>query len=315
MIVVFTKVLEVFAILGVGYFANKKNILPSEANPYLVKLLLLITSPCLIFTSIASKELTEETFRETIQVFVGTTLFFAVGAVLALFLLKVMKIQPEEDRGVLSVLTCSVNSGFMGFPVTLMIFGQEAFYYMVLCNIVLTLYLYSIAFLQIGSSSDSDVISVWDRVKPMINPSMISAILGVAVLFAGIRMPEALMECMEIIGDATIPLAMIVVGVLFGESKIKDTFTDRNLLKVTFLSMVVWPVLTFAAFYFIPMATLPKAMMIFSAAFPSAAIVPALAQQQGKNAKLAAQGVTMTTLVSLITIPVMALILMGIFNL
>ena len=67
--------------------------------------------------------------------------------------------------------------------------------------------------------------------------------------------------------------------------------------------------------YFIPMPTLPKAIVIFSSAFPSAAVVPALAQKQGKNSKLAAQAVSLTTLVSMVTIPVMAMLLMSVYNL
>lgn len=313
MIVVFTKVLEIFAILAIGYGANKKGILPSQASPYLVNLLLVITSPCLIVTSIASKELTQDTFRETMYVFAANAVFFAVGALASMLLMKVLKIEPKEDRGVLSVLMCSVNSGFMGFPITLMIFGQEGLYYMVLCNIVLTFYLYSIAFVQIGNSGGKRTFR--EAVKPMFNLCILSAIIGVFLLFTGIKIPDTLFELMEMVGDATIPLAMIIVGMLFADSDIKSMIRDRNLLKVTFFSMAVWPAVTFGVMYFIPMPAMPKAIVIFSSAFPSAAVVPALAQQQGKNAKLAAQGVSLTTLVSMITIPVMAIILISVYNL
>lgn len=313
MSVVFVKVLEIFAILAIGYIANKKRILPDEASPYLVSLLLTVTSPCLILTSTASKKLTEDTFVETIYVLVFTTLFFLLGALLARILMKWLKVGTEEDRGVLAVIICSVNSGFMGFPISLMIFGQEGFYYMVICNITLTFYLYSLGCLQMGSNQKEKP-RLWDRIRPMCNLCILSAVIGVFLLFTGIRLPEPVFECMEMIGSATIPLAMIVVGVLFGQSDIRGTLTDRNLLKTAFLAMVVWPALTFGIMYFVPIPVMPKVIIIFSSAFPSAAIVPALAQRQGKNAKLAAQGVSLTTLVSLVTIPVMAILLIGVYG-
>ena len=314
MVVVFTKVLEIFALLGIGFVANRKGILPSSASPYLTNLLLVIATPCLIVTSIASKELTQDTIKETIFVMGANIVFFAVGAIAAMLLMRALNIEPKEDRGVLSVVVCSVNSGFMGFPIALMIFGQEGLYYMVICNMVLTFYLYSLAFIQIGSR-DKGKRSFKEIVKPMMNLCMLSAILGAFLLFTGIKIPAPLFEVMELLGDATIPLSMILVGMLFGESDLKSTIKDKRLLKVTFLAMVVWPAVVFAIMFFVPAAPMPKAMFVFSVAFPSAAVVPALAQRQGMNAKLAAQGVTFTTLVSMITIPVMALLLMYVYGL
>ena len=93
--------------------------------------------------------------------------FFAVGAIAAMLLMRALNIEPKEDRGVLSVVVCSVNSGFMGFPIALMIFGQEGLYYMVICNMVLTFYLYSLAFIQIGSR-DKGKRSFKEIVKPHI---------------------------------------------------------------------------------------------------------------------------------------------------
>ena len=265
-------------------------------------------------TSIASQELTQDTIKETLFVMGANIVFFAVGAIAAMLLMRALNIEPKEDRGVLSVVVCSVNSGFMGFPIALMIFGQEGLYYMVICNMVLTFYLYSLAFIQIGSR-DKGKRSFKEIVKPMMNLCMLSAILGAFLLFTGIKIPAPLFEVMELLGDATIPLSMILVGMLFGESDLKSTIKDKRLLKVTFLAMVVWPAVVFAIMFFVPAAPMPKAMFVFSVAFPSAAVVPALAQRQGMNAKLAAQGVTFTTLVSMITIPVMALLLMYVYGL
>ena len=60
MTIIISKILSIFFITGVGFVANKVNILPNQANRYLVDLLMLITCPCMILISIADTELTRK---------------------------------------------------------------------------------------------------------------------------------------------------------------------------------------------------------------------------------------------------------------
>ena len=61
------KVISIFLIMAVGLVANKIGILPTESKKYIVDLLILITTPCMVFTSITSKELTDDTIPMTLQ--------------------------------------------------------------------------------------------------------------------------------------------------------------------------------------------------------------------------------------------------------
>ncbi|MCI6012098.1 MAG: hypothetical protein PUK54_05900 [Firmicutes bacterium] len=76
MAVVFSKVVSIFLIIGVGLLANKRGILPESSSQFLVDLLILITSPCMILTSITGKELTDATMVLTLQAFFCAVLYF-----------------------------------------------------------------------------------------------------------------------------------------------------------------------------------------------------------------------------------------------
>ena len=122
---VFGKILSIFLIIGIGYVANKTDIMPMAANRYLVALLLRVTCPCMIIASITSNELREDTLSLSLQTLVGGIMFFAVSALLGWVLsAKVIKVEPAENVGVYTFAFGSINSGFIGFPITLAIFGS-----------------------------------------------------------------------------------------------------------------------------------------------------------------------------------------------
>ena len=115
------------------------------------------------------------------------------------------------------------------------------------------------------------------------------------------------------IGDMTTPLSMIVVGVELANSDIKMIVKSRNLRITAFFAMVMSPALTLLAVYWLPIDAMVKAILVFAAAFPSAVVTVAMAAQEKKNSILAAQGVALTCLVSLVTIPIWAYVVSYLF--
>lgn len=309
MLTVFIKILIIFVMIGIGYVCNRTKILPDESNEYLVNLLLIITSPCMLIASITSNKLTANTLTTTVQVMVGTLLFFFVAWVVSFLLLKIMRYEPKADRGVMMVIMCSVNSGFMGFPITKAIFGNEFLYYMSVSNIVFQFYCFFLAVIQMnyGSSHKIDIKGVF---RYLSNPCMIAAILGMVLLFGGIKLPWYLMDLVDMIGDATIPISMIVVGVQLGGSDLRRMIRNGKLLLASLVNVALMPVMTFFIVEALPFLTWQtKLTLTFMTCFPCAVVVVAIAAKEQKNATLLAEGVALSTMLSLITIPIAALFL------
>ena len=124
MIIVFSKVLVIFILILVGFVANKKQILPDEALPYITNLLLYVTTPCMIISSIYSKKLTNDIFTSTTQIMLGAIAYFIIATFLCYYLVKFLKLKPKKDWGMFVVAIVTINSGFMGFPITKAIFAR-----------------------------------------------------------------------------------------------------------------------------------------------------------------------------------------------
>ncbi|MDD4376552.1 MAG: AEC family transporter [Eubacteriales bacterium] len=310
MLTVFIKIAVIFSIIAIGYIANKTKILPYESNQYLVKLMLVITTPFMILSSISSKTLTDETLKQTTEVIIGSLIFFFAAAAVSYVIVKCLKYEPKCDRGILMVVITGVNTGFMGFPITKAIFGDEYFFLMVIENIVLTVYLYSIAVFQmnIGNEKKQKLSSIF---KPLANMCTFAAIIGIVLLFTGTKLPEPILDLATMMGDATIPISMLVVGIQLGQSDLKKIIKNGKLIFCSLCNVILIPLLTYLVVNPLSITDATKVILVFAAAFPSAVVTVAVASKEGKNAGLMAEGVALTTLFSLFTLPLFAMFLLS----
>ena len=231
-----------------------------------------------------------------------------------LFRSKILKMKDHPDAGVYMAGITTINNGFMGFPITLALFGEDVFFYMVLFQMMLTIYLYSGCIMQVdyGHKGKMDLKLT---LKQLANPCSMSAVLGIIMLFLGLHLPDMIFETVDSIGSITVPLSMLVVGIQLGSSKISTVIHNRNLVLTSVLKMILWPVLTFLAVNWLPIPLSMKLALIFGSVFPTAVAVVAVASMENRNAVLAAEMIAFTTLISIITIPVSALLLMGYYGL
>ena len=211
MITVFLKVASTFAMILLGLLSNKAGVLPDEANDYLVALLLDITCPCLILYSMASRQLDGEALGSALLMVGGTFLYFVGAALLSALLARLLRYEPREDRGVLAAVMTGSSVSFMGFPVSLAAFGQEAFFLMVIANVVLTIYLYFILPLQMKQGQPGEI-GQHSKLSTFVNLCTISTVLGVLIFAFRVPLPGPVLEFLSTVGSATVPLSMLVVG-------------------------------------------------------------------------------------------------------
>lgn len=306
--VVINNIAAVFLIMGVGFIANRSGMLPEEANKYLSPLLMKITTPCLVLANIVSREVEEGMWSDVFKALGCFALYFIVFCFIGWVLCaKIMKIKGDEDCGVYMMLFASINNGFIGLPITLSIFGEDALFYMVFFQIALVIYLFGPGIIQIHYG-DKKTGAGTAMLKAILTPVIIAAFLGVVLLVLGIRMPEMIQKSLETIGSATTPISMIVIGIQLGSSDFKSIVKNRNLMVESIVKMLLTPLITILLVNWLPVSNTIKLVTVFGASFPSAVAVTPIAQTEGKNTLLSAEGVALTTLFSLVTIPVTAYI-------
>ena len=309
MYVIISNILPIFFIIAMGFVANRRGILPNEANKYLVDMVMLVTCPCLIISSMLGQEMDPALMTNTVLMFLGGGLFFLVFYIIAwIYVVKIMKIPANQDAGVYMIMFTTVNNGFIGFPVTYAIFGDEILFYMVIFQIMLIVYVYSAGVIQVnyGSPRVSDLKGM---AKALVNTCTMSTVFSVVLLVLGVQLPEVVFNAVELVGSATTPVSMLVVGMQLGNSNFRQVLGNKRLVVMSFVKMLSVPLLTFLMVNWLPIADSLKIALVFGATFPVSVSVVTISSMEGKNSVLAAEGVALTTLMAMATLPVSALLL------
>lgn len=316
MLTIVYKIGVIFAMIAVGLLTNKLGLLPSAANKYLIPLLMQITSPAMVLRAISSVEMSGELINSTIAVMLGSLLYYVLSCILGTLVVRKSFLgKNTRDAGVYICLLNLVNNGFMGMPITLSLFGEHYLYLMVLANIVMIVWVYSGGILQLhlgGSASASKGLGK-GSLKAMINPSTMSSVLGIAMLFLGLHFPPFIMDVIDPFADMCVPLSMLVVGVQLGQSDLKSLFFRKDLAFTTLIKLVLVPAMVLAAVHFLPVGSDAKLTLVLSAAFPVAVVATGIAAQENMNATLASEGAAHSTAFSIITLPVCAYMLSSLY--
>jgi len=137
----------------------------------------------------------------------------------------------------------------------------------------------------------------------MLNNGVIAIIIGFILLFTGYKPPLFITSSLEMLGDITFPISMLVIGSSLVSVDIKKIFMDKNLISATFIKLILYPLLTLLILSFFELNTVIYQISVILVAVPSGAQVVLFAEKFDGDYKFAAEGVFMTTLFSLFTIP------------
>lgn len=290
-----------FAMIGVGYYCNRKGWITLEVNTGLGSLVMRITCPVLLFVTISGNEIG----MGRLLAFFGVAAAQFAAAVIGGRLMRLFCRGRGYSAGILGMLECTlatVNNGFVGLPVAIMFFGQATALYMSAAFFGIHLYMwtYGINALQGGG------FSVRAALGKILNPNCVMVFVGLLFSLAGwaARLPAFLVDFLSTLGGLSTPLSLIYIGAMAGNEGLGKLLGQREAMRVSLLKMLLFPALTGAALYFLPLETVVKTAFFISMAMPCAAIMPMVAEQYGTGKEMASDVTLLTTFFSMLTMPV-----------
>jgi predicted permease len=303
---IFLDVVCVFAIVLLGFAANKAGWLPADSSKYLSKIVINIAGPSVIIGSLSEQNLDAEGLRTLLLLAVFTVGQCAMSLLVARIFVGALKID-EARRGIYKNFIMWTNNGFMGFPVALAIFGAQGLFYQVLVNCVCSFFLFTYGIQNVRQRSQSKLplsAKLNRLARDIINVPVLALIIGLIILILRISLPEPLVNIFTVLGATMTPLSMMVIGIQLAESSPARVLKNHKLILVTILRLLILPAIFFAAAYFLPIPRLVLCVMTLNIMLPVAAVTVPFAEENGRDAKLAAEGAFITTLFSMLTLPV-----------
>ena len=230
-----------------------------------------------------------------------STLISALGIGIAMIIAAVVfKRHPVDNFG------CAFsNAGFVGIPVVQAALGDEAVFFIVAIVAMMNMLQWSYGVKVI--TGERSMIGLKHLI---INPIFVSIIIGLSLFItgAGAHLPDIISSTLGGISALNAPLAMLVLGSYLAQSDMKKMFTSAHLYWVSAVRLLLIPAVTLLAFRFIPIEHSIFLTVFIALSTPAGANVAVYANLYDADYPYACQVVAITTLISIITLPLMILI-------
>lgn len=299
---VIESILTLFILIATGFAAFRAGVITRTGVTGLSSLLVNITLPCLILESM-QVPVTSDRIGQMELIFLIELVVYAVSFGAAFLIPWLMK-SSRFEAGVFRFMLIFSNLGFMGYPVCETFFGPDSLFYVTLINIPFGLLVFTIGIflLRPDLAKEPDF-------RRICSPGLIASLIGLIFFFTGIIIPSPVSESISILGSVTTPLAMIVIGSLLATLPMSSMFGDVRVWVISLFRLGIIPVITL--FLIRPLVSDPLLLgvPVLLAAMPVAANTVLLAEEYGVNSELASKGVFLSTLLSLLTIPLIALMI------
>jgi len=296
--VVINQMVQLFMILGLGYFLNKINLFDADLNQKLNKLLLYVTTPAMVLASVSSVKQSSND-EEVIFVLFVAIVVFALLPLISYVIVRMMNI-PIHQRGLYMFMTVFSNIGFMGFPVMKAIFGNEAVFYTAIFNMVFNFLVFTLGVVLINYGTTNQVKL---SAKNLLSPGIISSLVAIIVYFLKIPIPTVLGSTFDMVGNITTPIAMMLIGSTLANINIKEVFTEFRIYPYTIIKQLLIPIIAYPILKYFIASPLVLGVALINLAMPVGNSAVLFANEYDGDVELSAKSVFITTLSSVFTIP------------
>lgn len=292
-------------LMSVGFVGSKIGMITEETSKRLSAIVVNIANPAMILVSGISDERMEG--RELLSLTVVILAIYAVLLLLAYLLPVLLRVDPKS-RGVYQAMTVFSNIGFMGYPIIAALYGSSAVLYGALYSIPFNILIYTFgvsALRKKENGAEKKKLSL----KEVLNIGVITSIISLILYLWQIRVPGFLTDTLSYLGNLTAPLSMMVIGASMTSISLRELFTDVRLLLFSLIKLLLIPVFGMLLIRQVVTNEVICGVFMIMLATPAGSMTAMLAQEYDGDYETASRGVTLTTLLSVITMPVVSLLL------
>ena len=298
----FTQVLILFILIVVGYFIRYKNLIDKDFTSKLSNLVLSIFLPAMIINSMQI-DFEPNIINKIIIIILLSFITYLISFLIAYSLKFIFK--SDKDIGIYQYSVMFSNVGFMGYPVVQSIFGNNALFYASIFNLPFNLLIMTLGIYLLCRENKNYDFSI----KSFFNPVIISILIGFILFIFRIKLPVFINDTLELLGDLTTPLSMLIIGSMLCESPATECFFNKKLYLIVFIRLIFIPIFIYFILKGIINDKLLLSIPIILTSMPIATNAAIMANKYKANESLASQLVFLSALLSIVTIPFISFLL------
>ena len=288
--VIATQLFLLFAYIGIGFTCHKIKLFDEKSDKYFSAFLLKVSLPATIIASAIGQE--ADNRAESFYI-----IALATGIFIFLPLLANIYQRLTKSSDTFKLMLTYSNLGFMGMPIMDALYGEIGMFYASLFMAVFNISVFSYGVSVIQKTKKLDL-------KKMLSPGIVAAVLALVIFTFNIALPNPITLVLRGVGSITTPLAMIILGSTIGGINLISVFKDKSLYLFTFCKIILWPFIVWFILQFFVDSKMILGVCTILISLPVAGNVTMLSLTYGGDVDVAVRGTCLSTLLSLLTIPV-----------
>lgn len=309
--IVITQIFTLAVVVVIGVLAARFRVLTNESKDVLSKVIFNISLPLMLFTNFFSLEATPRLISNSLTVlgltgFVIMLLFAAGWATSGMLRLK------GAEAAIFKAHSMFGNTIFLGFPLITALYGTEGLLYASMFQLVSSIIMWTAGVIILSHGNGTS----WKRsLLKVFNPNTIATLAGLLFFLIQVRLPDMLLKPMAQLGSANTWLSMLYIGALMSFSSVGGMIKRKSIYMLSLNRLVILPAILIALFYFagavagVTPDKLVSSVIILEASMPCMATVVIMAKEFGSDDTIAVANVFVSTLLSILTLPLVAMAL------
>ena len=289
--IILKQIVLMFIYMMIGFLLYKKKFVTKQGSKELGLILLYVILPVVIVKAYLV------TFSA--ELLRGLALSFAASLLVLLLSMLLSRIVFRSKYPIEQFSSAFSNAGFIGIPLVEMTFNDSmAVFYVSSFVAWLNILQWTYGIVVMTGKRDSIAPK-----KITTNPIVISFIVGIILFFLPVELPEVLNSAVAAVSSMNAPVAMIILGTYLAQMKLRELFTDRMVYLCAFMRLVVIPLATAVLLALIPGNEMLKMSVLIVAATPVGSNVAIFAQMEDMDYTQAVKDICLSTLLCIVTIP------------
>lgn len=290
-----------FTMVILGYTAYKLGYMGDKFDKKLSSIVVDITCPLLVLSSVMGDEMPD---RSLILPLVGVG--FLTYIILLVFGFWVPRFisKNHDDQGMIGFSLMFANVGFIGYPIVASIFGPKAVFYAALLNVPNTFFIFTAGVMLVKGEYSIRQFNP----KVLLSPALIGAFIAALLVAFGVHTPEMIARPITMVGNITVPAALMIIGSSMARLPLREIIGSGKVYATSFLRLVIVPLSVYFLFRLCGVNTLINNINTVVIAMPVASFGTMFCMKYGRNPSLMTEATFITTLFSIITIPLITLL-------
>lgn len=297
--VLINQLFQLFILMGVGYFLYKVKIMDSDFNKKLTNFVLKVTMPCVIVASVFDSS-SDRDYSKIYVSFAVAAVMYLVLPIVGILVAKIIRCKPE-NTGIYIFMTVYSNASFMGFPVIESVLGTEALFYAAIFCMIFNVTCFSLGVKEINYPEKSE--KKMSAKEILLHPGVFSAAIALVIYIINPTLPGIITGPILSVGKLTSTLAMILMGASLAKIPVKSVFNEFRPYAFVLIRQVVIPILLWPILKLCIKDAMILGVTIIVLAMPIANMAVMFAIEYDKNEGVAAKNVFLSTLFSIILLP------------